>query len=128
MSIKENTVWLDRAKALLEDSTQHLDAATLSRLNRARQAALAQTHTQWRPGWFSAGWVGACAVLLLALAMAPVWRNPVTQIPPSGLNAQLPIEDADWIATDASDDAMELYQNLDFYAWLNVEEQDAEGG
>ena len=38
----DDEAWIDRAKALLDESAENLDAATLSRLNRARQAALAQ--------------------------------------------------------------------------------------
>lgn len=58
--------WTDQARRLLDESAQTLDAATLSRLNRARQAALALRVPRRRAGWLflPAGFAGACALLL----------------------------------------------------------------
>ena len=121
--------WTDQARSLLDDSAQSLDAATASRLNRARQAALAQRAPRRRAAWvlMPAGLAGACA-LLLAVG---VWHGRRPQSAP--LPAQPPAvaagntvnaADLDMIA---SGDDMEMMQDLDFYAWLDAQDQDNNG-
>lgn len=122
--------WTDRAKALLDESAQGLDGAALSRLNRARQAALAQRGARRRPGWawMPAGLATACALLLAVgvwHARAPhtpalAVPQPVTAVQGGTVNAA----DLDMIA---SDDSLEMMQDLDFYAWLDAQDQDNNG-
>jgi hypothetical protein len=116
--------WIADARVLLEHSAQSLDAATLSRLNSARHAALARRRT--RPSWMgwlpAAGLACSCALLL----SVGLWS---THRPGDGTGARSP--HAAIMAgeeTAAGDDAMELYQDLDFYAWLDAQEQDSDGG
>ncbi len=122
--------WTKRAKSLLDESAQALDAATLSRLNRARQAALAQRAPRRRAAWLflPAGLAGACA-LLLAVG---VWQGRRAA---TAIHAQVPVAagangnavnagDLDMIA---SGDDMEMMQDLDFYAWLDAQDQDNNG-
>jgi len=109
--------WLDRAKALLDDSADNLDAATLSRLNRARQAALA-TRRKGPSRWaWSAALAGAAAAVF-ALAIGLHQRAGA----PPGTPASLQAGDIDVLT---SDDDLDLAENLDFYAWL--EKQPAGG-
>ncbi len=122
--------WTDQARSVLDESAQALDAATLSRLNRARQAALAQRAPRRRAAWvfLPAGLAGACA-LLLAVG---VWhgRRAPTAIPAQAALAAsasgnaVNAGDLDMIA---SGDDMEMMQDLDFYAWLDVQDQDNNG-
>jgi hypothetical protein len=126
--------WTDRAKSLLDDSVRDLDAATLSRLNRARQAALAQRAPRRRVAWLfmPAGLAGACA-LLLAIGVWHSQRPPTATLPTSTpvpavaattASKSLNTSDLDMIA---SGDDMEMMQDLDFYAWLDAQDQDDNG-
>lgn len=111
--------WLERAKALLDDSAENLDAATLSRLNRARQAALATRRkgpSRWTWGAAFAG--AAAAVFAVAIGL-----HQRAVVPPATSSAELQAGDIDVLTSD--DDALDLAENLDFYAWL--EKQPAGG-
>lgn len=121
--------WTDQAKQLLDESAGNLDAAALSRLNRARQAALAQRAPRRRAAWLflPAGFAGACA-LLLAVG---VWhaRRPQTAAlpaPPAAAVAGNALNSAD-LDMIASGDDMEMMQDLDFYAWLDAQDQGNSG-
>ncbi|WP_395679127.1 hypothetical protein [Dokdonella sp.] len=109
--------WVDRAVALLQQSADGLDAATLSRLNRARQAALAQPRHARHLWW---GVATTCAVaLVLAVGIA---RRELPS-PPA-----LPVQDSGAIdALAADDDNPDMVDDLDFYAWLDAQQHDDEG-
>ncbi len=85
--------------AQLDDDVAHLDAATISRLNQARQRALATSPTP-RWAWFGSA-VTACAMLL---ALSSLWYAPVPTAP---VFDEL-----------ISDGDLELIEELEFYAWL----------
>ena len=119
-SSRPNEPWIERAVALLDESTDALDAATLSRLNRARQAALAQRRPRLSVWMMGSGLVGAALALVLAFGLG---QHPAL----SPMSAPVAIEqvvDADALA---SDDNLDLYENLDFYAWLDAQQQDGNG-
>ena len=111
----EDEDWIDRATALLDSSADNLDAATLSRLNRARQAALAQRRVMRASmGLVGAGLAGAAVALFARCARpAPAIRR-ARRIAPAVVALQA--GDIDFLTSD--DDALDLYENLDFYAWL----------
>jgi hypothetical protein len=122
--------WTDQARSLLDESAQALDAATLSRLNRARQAALAQRAPRRRAAWvfLPAGLAGACA-LLLAVGVWHGRRAPTAMparavVAASANGSTVNAGDLDMIA---SGDDMEMMQDLDFYAWLDAQDQDNNG-
>jgi hypothetical protein len=111
--------WVADARARLDESTQSLDAATLSRLNRARQAALAQRSRAMRAWWLPAAGLAASGALVLALV---AWYPSRHGAGPDA--AGLPaVSDADI----AADDGIEFYQDLEFYAWLDAQEQESGG-
>lgn len=127
--MNDHPQWTDQAKALLDESAQALDAATLSRLNRARQAALAQRPARRRNVWvwLPAGFAGACA-LLLAVS---VWHVP-KPTPARTLPVQAAVEGAETVNTNdleliSSGDNLEMVQDLDFYAWLGSQESGDNG-
>ncbi|MDJ0740828.1 MAG: hypothetical protein QNJ91_14025 [Gammaproteobacteria bacterium] len=100
----------DRARAALDARAAGLDGATRSRLNQARQRAVAAAHaapaTRWLP-WRIAGAAAAvCAVTLTALLM----REPAPELP-----VALPDDDVELLALDAD---LELIEEVEFYHWL----------
>lgn len=116
--------WTGQAKQVLDESAHNLDAATLSRLNRARQRALEQARPRALRPWFvPAGLASACAVLI---AVAVAWHAP-THTATSALtdaNAGTFSSDLDMMS---GDDGFEFYEDLDFYAWLDAQEKDNNG-
>lgn len=115
-----NEAWLERAVALLEHSAQNLDASTLSRLNRARQAALAQRRRALRGWWIGGSLAGAALALAVAIGIGNRLL-PKPSLPPD-VAAQAGESDP-----LADDDSLDLYENLDFYAWLDAQQQDGNG-
>jgi hypothetical protein len=114
--------WVDRATALLDASADRLDAATLSRLNRARQAALAARRSAWRPWTVGAGLAGvAAAMLAIAVGLHGHVDAPAT-------HAGTPLDASDIDVLSSDDDTLDLSENLDFYAWLEAQPADAHGG
>ena len=123
--------WIADARALLDDSARELDAATLSRLHRARHAALASRARRPRTlGWFAAAGLACSGALLLAMALRPPISQPpaiaVTATPGTPARDTAPSVPADSDAAPA-DDPIEFYQDLDFYAWLDAEQGDDDG-
>jgi Protein of unknown function (DUF3619) len=125
-------VWTEQAKQALDESAVGLDAATLSRLNRARQKALETRSRRFRPWFVPAGVASACAVML---AVAVVWhqRMPIPAAagtaftigtPGAQGNSGFSGNDLDLVS---GDDDIELYQDLDFYAWLDAQNPDSNG-
>ncbi len=125
--------WTSQAKQMLDESTENLDAATLSRLNRSRQSALESARPRRLRSWFlPAGLASACAVLL---AVAVVWHRPATA-PQNAPDPFLPNATANFSGNSvagndldlvSSDDSIEFYQDLDFYAWLETQGGDNNG-
>lgn len=115
--------WPRRARELLDASAQSLDASTLSRLNRARQAALAAHRPRIGRAWSGLAAIGASA---LALAVAVGLQRP------PAAPASPPDTDASAISTPivGDDDLLaaedlEFLENLDFYQWLDQEGRSA---
>jgi len=107
------------ARASFDDSVDKLDAATLSKLNQGRQAALAQvvatgSARQWQR------WMPATGVAAAALLAVVVLRGPATVDIPDG---------ADPTVTDfeilMGDDALEMIEDLEFYSWIDMADLDA---
>ena len=130
MNTNELPQWTDQARHLLDESAQGIDAAALSRLNRARQAALATSSARRRHGWvwMPAGLAGACALLVAVgvwHARAPQTLPLVAPSATATVAGNAPnAEDLDIIA---SGDNLEMMQDLDFYAWLDAQNQDNNG-
>lgn len=101
-----------RAKALFDESVDQLDAATLSQLNRRRHAALAELHghrlrwARWAPA------AGVTAALVVAVMLA---------LPQAPVDSALPVSDMDILL---GEDSIEMLEDLEFYAWLDVQEED----
>ncbi|MGA9333711.1 MAG: hypothetical protein WBV39_05475 [Rudaea sp.] len=127
MNAPDYPEWTRKARSLLDASTRNLDAATLSRLNRSRQAALTQRHRLTARRWLvPTGLASACA-LLLTLG---VWRThlPHHFAAATDTGSQtIGSFQADDMEMVDGDDSLDLYQNLDFYAWLDTQDRDGDG-
>ena len=107
----------ERLRCALDSSVEGLDAATLSRLNRARQAALEAAAAR-RSGWRWSLRVGGLALpasAALALVLAPGLLSPPA--PP------LPAASSDF-ALLSEDLEPALLEELEFYAWLDSQQDD----
>lgn len=120
MAEHDEDPWTRRIRQQLDDSARDLDATTLSRLNRARQAALqAARRPQPRP-WLWPTLFATAASLALAVA---IWPRvvPSTVAPPTAVAAP---EDFSMLA---GEEQLDLYQELDFYAWLDAQPSSESG-
>lgn len=111
-------VFVDRVRRALDDSLDNLDARTLTQLTQARHRALEEAkskpYIRRRPFWFSmAGLVTATVVVVLAIFLA---RN---HIRPEYYSA---IEDVEILAASENP---EFFADMEFYAWLAEEMEDA---
>lgn len=105
---------LERVRGALDEGAANLDGATRSRLAQARARALQPRHAV-RLWWLPAG--GAVFASVLA---ALLWLGQPAPLPGNGFNGVADLE----LLT--SNDGLELYQELDFYRWL--EEEDVHAG
>ena len=111
----------ERAKQAFDASVERLDAATLSRLNQGRHAALDELHRS--------GWSGLRGGLLL----------PVTRVVAAALVAVIVMRGPDDLAgtpdvvttTDfellLDEQSLEMLEELEFYSWLDAEDLAANG-
>ncbi len=104
----------DKAKQLFDESVEGLDAATRSRLNRGRQAALAELRS-FRPVWVQ--WAPAAGVATAAVVAVVLW----TGIPPvDELTPEASASDFEILLTQ---DSFEMLQDLEFYSWIDLDEE-----
>ncbi len=101
----------ERSRELFEESVERIDARTRSRLNQARQRALAEMNKgSGRRFWLAAPLGGLAVAALIALIL----------IRPGG-QASRPDDAAAWlddIEIVADADSFELIRDVEFYAWL----------
>lgn len=108
--------FLRHACEALNESADGLDAATLSKLNQARQRALATVKATARPKWFVlSAWMGAAAAAALVLMVG--LRAPEPALNPQALGDLEIVSSAD----------AELLENLAFYEWAGVVLDDEDG-
>ncbi len=109
--------FLNRSRQQLDDSIEHLDGETLSRLNQARQAALA---SQQKHSPFSRNWLPASVTAALSLAIIGSWLLYSTP-QPDNLVQTAQLDDLELLSSSTD---LELLEELEFINWL-VEEENA---
>lgn len=105
---------IEQVRTALDDGEARLDGATRSRLAQARARALEPRRAAWR--W----WLPAGGAVFASLLAAVIWLGQPAQVPGNGFGA---VADLDLLTAG---DNLELYQELDFYRWL--EEEGAHAG
>ena len=110
-----------KAKEAFDQSVDGLDAATLSRLNRSRHAALAAVKSSPIPSgqswlrWASATGVTAAVLLLLFSQQGP---GNVEVITAPALDLEILL----------SEESIEMLEELEFYSWLDAGELEGDLG
>lgn len=122
---KEDEQFVQTAQELLRDSTEHLDGATLSRLNQARQQALAElshNNSRSRSSW----WIPAGAVVATAVLAAILWTGQMT-LPTGGaienqnfVAGEMPLDIAIDVELLLAEESLEMIEDLEFFAWLDA--------
>ncbi len=110
--------FVDKAGELFADSVERMDAATRSKLNQRRQAALDEVRTTpptaiWSR-WLPAAGVAAAAVIAVVMLQGP---NGV-ELPEASETAAVDFE------LLLGDDELEMIEELEFYSWLDSEDLD----
>ncbi len=107
---QQEQVFLQRVKSSLDESEAQLDANTLRDLRLARHKALESLHKPrrlWQPVTLA-----AVAATVAVLAVSLQFMHPKITTTPPGME--------DMVLLSAGDD-LDLYENLDFYQWLELE-------
>jgi len=114
----ENDDFAAKAKAAFDNSVERLDGAALSRLNQGRHQALeklagAEASANWRR-WAPAGGVAA-----IALVSVLVLRGPDVNDMPAEVAADFEIL--------LEGENLEMFEDLEFYSWIDETELNASG-
>jgi len=116
----ESLTQLERnAKLVLEESVRRIDGRTRSRLNQARQAALAAAGARRRSWFGSFTLMPAAGAVAAALLVAVVlWHREPAGTAPVALDAQhaAAVEDMDLLTDNDSIDLIEGWDGS-FYEW-----------
>jgi hypothetical protein len=108
-----------KLKATFDASVDELDAATLSKLNRSRHAALAELQ---RPGhqwsiWMPATGVAAAVVVAVMVMLSPTGVN---ELPGAATVTDMEIL--------LGEDSIEMLEDLEFYSWIDTAEKEGDVG
>lgn len=108
-----------QVKATFDESVAKLDAATLSRLNRGRNEALAELQ---RPGHRWSQWVPATGVAAAVLVAVILLQSPtdVGDFPDAANVTDMEIL--------LGEDSIEMLEELEFYSWIDTVDMDSDVG
>ena len=119
-----------RAGKRLRDSADALDGATRSRLNQARQRALAELDLKATPAgggrWLPAGAAAAVTVLVIGIWLGRTPDESVTPLPVAFDQEFAEDNVVDFeLLLDEND--FEMIEDLEFFVWLSEDELEAIG-
>jgi hypothetical protein len=105
--------------SLLDQRAEELDGQTLSRLRQARSRALEQGPPIWKRFPRASDWVltGGFATATVALLAVTLWFDGAGE-------EMIPPVSAGDLEILASGEDLELYDQLEFYRWLEEQELD----
>lgn len=122
--------WTDnerRARELFDASVEGLDAATRSRLNRARHAALAEAEQARRDPW--RGWLPAAAAASVALLAVVLWQFQGGSMERVAGPTGADVPPADVVELLANGEGFDVAsEDPEFYTWLVDRGLPAENG
>ena len=110
----------DKAKQLFDGSVEQLDAATLSRLNQGRHAALEELPRS-RPSAIWMRWLPATGIAAAAIVTVMVMRGP------NGVDVSIEPDVAADFEILLEDESLEMLEDLEFYSWLEAADLDENG-
>lgn len=117
---RDDEEFAGRAKALFDESVERLDAATQSRLNRGRQAALAELDRTGPAGHWGR-WMPAAGIAAAAAVAVVVWQgHPVDGTSP-------PADSVTEFEILIGEDSIEMFEDLEFYRWMDVAQMEPGG-
>jgi len=110
-----------RARELFDASVAGLDGERLSRLNRARHAALAEVDHARRSPWLA--WLPVAAAASVAMLAVVLWRMPGDSTDRSAASAEgtPAAEVVELLATSEGIDVAS--EDPEFYAWLATRDE-----
>ena len=111
---KSDDKFADQAKSLFDDSVDRLDGATLSTLNQSRHRALEELTAGPSPMWRWAPAAGVTAAVLLAVMVTLEDQPPVDALPDSVADMEILL----------GEDSIEMLEDLEFYAFIDMLEQE----
>ncbi len=120
----EDEAFARQSGARLRESSERLDAATLSRLNRARQRALDEMPGKTRIGidWrLSAGLTALVAILVIGFWQMGDFQGTEIQTTPVLVEE---ITDFELLLGESD---LEMIEDLEFFAWLSSEDLETSG-
>jgi hypothetical protein len=109
-----------RTKRVFDDSVAALDAATRSRLTRARHRALEERSSVRSRGWRLAVMPAGAAAAAALVAWLVVWQSP----PASDAVQDTPLTDLEILLGE--EDLEMLDEELEFYGWLEEQPEFAD--
>lgn len=116
-NVTADDAFAEKAKQLFDESVDGLDGETRSKLNRGRQAALAELQTG-RRRWLR--WAPAGGVAVAAVAALIVWTSS-PQI--DELATPAVASDMEILLTE---DSFEMLEDLEFYSWIDLADDSIE--
>ena len=117
----ERTSLERKSEALFRDSVANTDGATRSRLNQARQRAMAELEhpsKHWQRRWLPVSAAAAAVVLLTVM---------LVRLPDNGSRLESAMASATDLEILLDADDLELIEDLDFYAWLDEQPELRDG-
>lgn len=117
------TDFLQKTHEVFTDSVTRLEASTLARLREARARALAAAEARapvplWHSRWALP--VGAAAAVCAVIVASVVWLDFGSQA-----NVPFAAHSNEDMAIELSGDNLDMYADMDFYRWLQTQQQDA---
>lgn len=116
--MNDDQSFLNNIRQTLESSAEQLDADVTRRLRLARSKAV-ESYTEKQSYWKPAGGFALASMLLIAIG---VWHFGGYERVDTLNGMSQAMEDLELIATS---DSLQLYENLEFYQWLEIIEADA---
>lgn len=112
-----------RSRELFDERVANLDGRTRSRLNQARQAALAAARGESRSSVLSSRWLlpvgSAAALALVTLSTVQIMNANRDEAPSVPVAVAGTVDDVEILT---SSEELDMLQNMDFYAWLDTQQ------